>query len=73
MGNTKSDNKDEDALLREELVEMLMRFGNDYDETLAMSLNDAEVHKLLGEIVDNQNNKGKSQADILSMLKEANK
>jgi hypothetical protein len=72
MGNSKSEKKDEGALFKkEELIEMLMRFGNDYDETLAMSMNDADIHKILNEIIDNQNDSGKSQADILSILKKA--
>ncbi len=73
MGHTKSVNKDEDALFREELVEMLMRFGNDYDETLAMSMDNSHIQKLFNEIVDNQSDKDESQTDILSILKKAGK
>lgn len=72
MGYTNSNPKDEDALFRTELIEKLMKFGNHYEESLALIIDNNEVQEILSKIAKEQEKHDKKPVDVLSIWKNMN-
>ena len=71
MENTNSENKEERTFYKKDLIEKLMKFGNQYEESLAIIIKNKDADKIVNEIMNNKEVITKSTTDILSILKKA--
>jgi len=72
MGNTDSGNHENETIFRTELIDKLFKFGNHYEESLALIIDNNEVQEILSKIAKEQEKHDKKPVDVLSIWKNMN-